>query len=164
MLCYEIVNPSDAATMLAPDREVALAALAFIGEGAYAGRVIARDLRSIGDDEAEPLAVPMFFGDTYDAWWKAAGYTDEPIDTVLRTRKGELVTALRSVAYGSLEDRRTYESAISAITDPDKLAAFKREWEDRRRSSLNAIAKRAWAWADHIERATARGAANGEAA
>lgn len=38
MICYEIVNPSDMATFLAPDRDIALAALAFIGDGAYGGK------------------------------------------------------------------------------------------------------------------------------
>lgn len=154
MLCYEIINPSDQATLLAPDRAVAIAALAFIGEGAYAGRVIAKDLQEVSEEDAAAGRVPLFFGMSYEDWWKAAGYDEEPIGKVMRERKAEVVAALRSVAYGGLDERRTYQSALNAITDPDKLAAFKREWEDRRRSSLNAIAKRAWAWADHIERST----------
>ena len=152
MLCYDIVNPSDAATLLAPDRTIALAALTFISEGHYAGRVVARDLEPYRDESAD---VPIFLAgicEPYDDWWKRVGYTKEPVAAAMRDRKAAVVAALRSCQYGDLEDRRTYQSAVDAITDPDKLAAFKRAWEDRRRSSMNRIVQRAWAWADHLEK------------
>jgi len=154
MLCYEIVNPSDAATLLAPDREIALAALALIAEGRYAGRAIARDLEPIDEAAAKPHYVPLFLfngPEGYEDWWRAAGWTEEPVGKALRERKAEVVAALRSCAYGRLEDRRTYQSACAAITDPAKLAAFKTEWEDRRRSSLNAIVQIAWRLADRVD-------------
>lgn len=155
MICYDVINPSDACTFLAPDRTVALVALIFMGEGMYAGRAIARDLEPISRADAEPLDVPLFISNitpSYDDWWKDAGYTEEPVGLVLRTRKADLVAALRSAAYGDLEDRRTYTSALDAITDDEKRAEFVRAWEDRRRSSLNRIVQRAWAWADRIEK------------
>ena len=162
MLLYDIVNPSDAATFLAPDRTIALAALVFIGEGHYAGRAIARDLEPIDRDEAEQHDVPLFLtglSEPYEQWWKRVGYTEEPVGLVMRTRKGELVAALRSTAYGDLEDRRTYDSALAAITDDEKRGEFVSAWEDRRRSSMNRIAQRAWAWADRIEQDASEGAA-----
>lgn len=153
MICYDIINPSDAATFLAPDREIAVATLALIAEGHYAGQALARDGKRLPEHEAEALRVPLFIGDgSYEEWWQQAGYSEGPIEVVFRTRQAELVAALRSVAYGDLEDRRTYESACAAITEPDKLAQFKRDWEDRRRTSMNRIVQRAWAWADKIEK------------
>lgn len=155
MLLYNIINPSDACTFLAPDRTIALAALVFMGEGHYAGRAIARDLAPIGRDVAEQHDVPLFLSgisEPYEDWWKRAGYGEEPVGLVMRERKGELVAALRSTAYGNLEDRCTYASALAAITDEAKRAEFVRGWEDRRRSSMNRIVQRAWAWADRIEK------------
>lgn len=155
MICYEIVNPSDAATLLAPSREIALAALAFIGQGSYAGNPLELDGHEVNKAESDALYVPIFISgvcERYDQWWHRVGYIEEPIAAAMRDRKGEVVAALRSCAYGRLEDRRTYESAIAAITDPEKLSKFKRDWKDRRRSSMNRIVQRAWAMADAIEK------------
>ena len=155
MLCYEIIDPSDTATFLAPDREIALAALAFIGEGQYGGSLRARydggKLVPVRDEaEAEPHDVPIFLFGGYDKWWAANGWSEEPIDKVVRERREALVEALRSVSYSDLEDRRTYDSALAAITDAAKRAEFVAGWEDRRRSSMNRIAQRAWKIADHL--------------
>lgn len=152
MICYEITNPSDAATFLAPDREVALAGLAFIGHGACGGKPLMRDGKPLPDTEVEALRVPIFLFGGYDDWWPQQGWVEEPIGAVLRERTTELVAALRSCAYGDAEDRFTYDSACAAITDPDLLAKFKADWEDRRRGSMNAIVKRAWKAADAIEK------------
>ncbi len=152
MLCYDVINPSDATTFLAPDRAVALAALVLVAEGHYAGRAIARDLAPIEPDEA--LDVPLFLEricTPYEEWCRAAGYTSDPIDAVMASRTAELTAALRSFQYGDLEDRRTYQSALDAITEPAKRAAFVKGWEDRRRSSMNRIVQRAWLIADRLE-------------
>ncbi len=156
MICYDIVNPSDACTFLAPDAQIAVAVLAFLGEGSYAGTAVARNGERISETDAKSLAVPMFWGDgSYEAWWRENGWTECPVEAAIRDRKAEVLAALRSCAYGDLEDRATYDAACAAITDPDKLAEFKRGHEDRRRSSLNAIVKRAWAWADALEKSEA---------
>ncbi|MFZ4807519.1 MAG: hypothetical protein ACOYLQ_09700 [Hyphomicrobiaceae bacterium] len=152
MIVYEIINPSDAATFLAPDRTIALAVLALLGEGWYGVTPLERDGQRILEEEAKLIFVPPFIGKgAYESWWRSAGYTEEPIEVALKTRAAELVAALRSCSYGDLEDRKTYDSACNAITDPEKLKTFKSEWEDRRRSSMNRIVQRAWAWADRIE-------------
>lgn len=152
MIVYEITNPSDMATFLAPDREIALVALVFIGEGAYGGKPLSCDGKTLSVVDAESAEVPIFLFGGYEAWWKANGWTEEPVEKVLRERKSELVAALRSASYGDLEDRRTYDAACAAITDPEKLAAFRQSCEDRRRSSMNRIVHRAWAYADAIEK------------
>jgi len=69
----------------------------------------------------------------------------------MATRTAELIAALRSFAYGDLEDRRTYQSALDAITEPEKRKAFTTGWEDRRRSSMNRIVQRAWHIAERLE-------------
>jgi len=152
MICYDIANPSDAATFLAPDRTVALTVLALIGEGAYGGTPMARDGERLEKSEQDALRVPIFLFGGYEEWWKAEGFPAEPIGATIAERKVEVIASLRSVAYGDLEDRRSYDSACAAIDDPEKLKKFKSDWEDRRRSSLNKIVKRAWAIAEAIER------------
>ena len=153
MICYEIVNPSDQATFLAPDREIALAVVSLLGEGWYAGKPLARGAAALSDDEVARFEVPIFIGDgSYESWWQRRGYPGDPLAKTLSDRGPEVAVALRSVAYCGLEDRRTYDAACAAITDSEKLAEFQRSHEDRRRSSLNAIVKRAWAWADSIEK------------
>lgn len=153
MICYDIVNPSDETTFLAPDRDIALAVVAFVGEGRYAGQALARDGKRLSEAEADTLYVPMFFDDgSFENWCQANGYPDNPLAPIMESRKAEVVAALRSCAYGDLEDRRTYDAACDAITDPDKLAEFKRACEDRRRSSMNCIVLRALAIADAIEK------------
>ena len=151
MICYEIINPSDAATFMAPDRTVALAVLGFIGQGHYGGKPLERDGERIPEEEVDALTVPIFLFGGYEEWWKSQGFASEPIEEVVKTRPGELVAALRSTAYGHLEDRKTYDSACAAIDDPAKLAQFKSDWEDRRRSSMNRIVQRAWLIADRLE-------------
>lgn len=155
MICYEIVNPSDMCTFLAPDREIALGVLALVGEGFYGGRALARDGKNILDDERAKLDIPLFLSGIttpYEDWWRREGWSEEPLERVLKTREPALVAALRTVQYGDLEDRRTYDSALAAIDDDAKRAAFKRDWEDRRRSSMNRIVQRAWRIADGIEK------------
>lgn len=151
MICYEIINPSDMATFMAPDRTIALAVVGLIGAGHYGGKPLERDGERIPKDEVDALTVPIFLFGGYEEWWKAQGFASEPIEAVVQTRLGELVSALRSTAYGGLEDRKTYDSACAAIDDPAKRDQFKKDWEDRRRSSMNRIVQRAWLYADRLE-------------
>lgn len=159
VICYEIVNPSDHATFLAPDRDIALAVVTLISEGMYAARCLAVDgqpWKESAVGPAETLDVPFFIGDdSYESWWRARGYAQEPLTGILKDRRPEVAAALRSVAYCTLDDRLMYDAACAAITDPDKLAAFKQQHEDRKRSSFNRIVQRAWTWADRIERSAA---------
>lgn len=153
MILYEIVNPSDKCTFMAPDRDVALAVVALVGEGMYAAKPLMCGSTRITKAQEDELYVPMFFGaNAYETWWRDEGFTSEPLHTILKDRELDVITALRSCAYGGLEDRLTYEAACAAITDAAKLEEFKRGHEDRRRSSMNRIVQRAWAYADAIEK------------
>lgn len=58
----------------------------------------------------------------------------------LKAKKKQVVEALNSVVLGDFEDRRRYEAALSAITEPDKREKFIAEWQDGR-SSVNNIGK-----------------------
>lgn len=153
MIIYEIVNQSDMCTFVAPDRDVALAVVALVGEGMYAAKPLTCGGARLTKTQEDELYVPMFFGGgAYETWWRDEGFTSEPLETILKDRKSDTIAALRSCAYGGLEDRLTYDAACAAITDPVKLDEFKRGHEDRRRSSMNRIVQRAWVYADRLKK------------
>ena len=153
MICFNVVNPSDATTFLAPDRDIALAAIMLVSNGKYAAEPLARDLRvKLSEEEERAAQVPLFlFAATYECWWREQGFAADPVEGIVTRRRAEVAAALRSFAYGDLQDRRTYESALKAITCPVLRQQFQSEWENDRCSSMNRIVQRAWAWADQLE-------------
>lgn len=121
---YELKNPSDPYTFIADDLEVA--ALVVFSISTLYGAV-----GKEGDS-----VVPIFIFGGATEWYKEQfGRTP---DDGLEAKKEELATALSSMMYGGFEDRRRYEAALSAITDPEKRENFIAEWQDGH-SSLNDI-------------------------
>ena len=106
-------------------------------------------------DETCPDVPILLFGDA-EAWWGEAFPTEPSLDGWLERNTGKVATALRSVCYGDLTERRLYDSAVAAIDDPDKRSAFVARWNDAHRSSLNDIMGRAHQVADQIEAAGVR--------
>ena len=81
-------------------------------------------------------SVPIFlFGGAREWYIEQFGRTP---DEGKEAKKEELATALSSMMYGGFEDRRRYEAALTAITDPEKREKFITEWQDGH-SSLNDI-------------------------
>lgn len=157
MILYDIVNPSDACTFLAPDRQIALVVTIFVGDGFYAGTPISRGDTALTDEERSSLDVPLFIAgisEPYDDWWKR-NFSEEPAEAALSKRRAEVIAALRTVTYGDAERRRWCDRALAAIDDHAKRQAFIEQWEDENRSSLNAIMKRAHAWAAALEKEAA---------
>jgi len=122
---YSFVNPSDPYTFVAEDYETAALTVLVFGT-AYGA--------TPKDDSGERVPVLLF--DNADMWYK---------DTFGRTieegfeAKRDLVTdALLSFVLGDFTDRHRYESALNAITEPEKREQFKREWQASL-SSMNNI-------------------------
>lgn len=121
---YELKNPSDPYTFMSADREVA--ALVVFSLSMFYG---AEPKEGDGD-------IPIFlFGGA--AEWYQETFGRNP-DEGLKERKPEVAEALGSFMYGYFEDRRRYEAALAAITEPEKKEQFKAAWQDGR-SSLNDI-------------------------
>ena len=116
MKLYEIINPSDAMTMYAPTPVLAGVAVALMGNG------------KLGVEGS-----PILFG--WDEWLKENGIED--LSAWVKDHAAEVGTALRSVALGSVNDRRDYDAALAAIDCPEKRAAFIVARNDRRRSSMS---------------------------
>lgn len=136
---YEIINPSDETTFEAPNLMVASLVTILLGGGQYGAKP--------EDPEAEEVPLMLFGG--AEVWW--AEHFDEPMEGAVDRHAGAVSAALRTVCYGGIDQRRLYDSAMRAIDDPDKAAAFIEEWNDRNRSSMNNIMGRAHAIADKLD-------------
>lgn len=121
---YELKNPSDPYTFLAADFEVATLTVFSIST------LYGAEAKEGGE------SVPIFlFGGAREWYIEQFGRTP---DEGKEAKKEELATALSSMMYGGFEDRRRYEAALTAITDPEKREKFITECQDGH-SSLNDI-------------------------
>ncbi len=124
MVEYELINPSDPYTFIAPDKEVA-ALVVFTISTLYGAK---------SKDGLEEIPVFIFGG---SAEWYQGEFGRTP-DEGLADRRKQVAGALESFMYGHFEDRKRYEAALKAITDLERLDQFKAEWQDGH-SSLNDI-------------------------
>ncbi len=142
-MLYEIINPSDEYHFEAPDLELAAIALLVLGEGHYAGRA----------DEEGGTDIPLFMlGNNPDDWFKKHFNKTfgESLEGIMKSkaRKSELADALDSVIIGSLNERKELAESLKEITDEKEKEKYKKQWSDKRRSSMNNIGKRAKLLAD----------------
>lgn len=134
MKTYEIINPSDKYSLKSGSFLIACLATCFLGGGAYG-------LQEVDGDES----MPVFILGGHDDWFtekfgKPFGLALE--DVALE----ELATCLESVVIG---DRDIYEQTIARIAEPDR-ADWIEMWNDKNRSSMNDIDKRAKALAESM--------------
>ena len=134
---FEIINPSDRYTLLADDFQLACVVCILLGDGRYG-------LQEVGGQRHMPI---MFLGGGDE--WAQATFGKSLTDLLEYGTKDKpaLATCLESVLIG---DRATYNAALSKIDDPAKRAAWRDEWHDRHRSSLNDIGGFAYKWAENI--------------
>jgi len=133
---YEVINPSDAISFRCNDRKCATLVLTILGGGAYGGRAFNDSL------EEEPDAdIPIFLFGGLDEFW--ATFDSRPIKDALSSSLDEVAFALESVALGGVSERRSFDLAMSAITDESKRETFLAEYNDQKRSSMNDIMGRA---------------------
>jgi len=137
-MLYDIVNPSDAYTIEAPDLEIATVACCVLGEGQYA-------FRPIGDETAQEVPLMMFGGT--DEWFQQhfngrdAGAV---IGDVMEHRSADLADCLDSCLIGDAHSRQEYSRALELIESPENREKFRAERHDQRRSSMNDIGGRAY--------------------
>jgi hypothetical protein len=136
MELYELINPSDCVTFHAPSNQVAIAVSLLVGRGQYPARRCSDDT-SVGglllfatEEQTEAMLAKWFVGVALEAWIDA--------------HRDEVIAALEDCATMSVSDRQTYDAACAAITEPSKLATFKAEVQDKKRTSMNDISGYAW--------------------
>ncbi len=131
MMEYEFINPSDPYTFLAEDFETATLTVLTLGPQ-YGAKP-----RDGGE------SVPLFFlsdTDYLTNWYQE--HFNHTIEEGADAKRGAIADALLSFMLGDFEDRRRYDAALAAITEPDKREWFIKEWQDGC-SSLNDIGTRA---------------------
>lgn len=132
MAVYEFNSPSDPYTFEAPDLDVA-AVVTFLVGGGQAGATPVD-----GGDE-----VPIFLFGGSEAWVQTKFGRDlEPWFAVtMATRKSEIIASLESFLHGEERDRSFW-----GLASREDRAAY----NEKRRSSMNAIGKRAFALAENL--------------
>ena len=136
-ILYDLINPSDAVSFMAPTFEAALGATLLVGEGAYG----AKPIQVNGDPKAvtEDLEVPILLFDSGD-WLADRGIE---LTDLLTTHHDDIMATLASFMYCHPSEYSMATLALEHITDPDRRREFLAQWDDRQRSSLNQICNRA---------------------
>jgi hypothetical protein len=129
-MIYEIVNPSDPYTMETDNLLAACIACTMLGAGKYALRQ--------QDGEVE---MPLFIFGGIEQWFEKK--FEKPIAELLDGSNDiPVIEALDSVLIGDATDRKIYKAAIEKM-DAEAVKVFRKEWQDKKRSSMNDIGARA---------------------
>lgn len=138
-MLFDIINPSNAYTIEAPDLELAAVAICLIGEGKYA-------LNELSGDKSGH--VPAFLIGGHDEWFQKQFDRDFGASVAAVTgtpaRREQLVKALASVHIGGAADRREFNEKAGQCATAEEVHALLYEMHDAKRSSANDIGRRAW--------------------
>jgi hypothetical protein len=145
MTVYELINPSDTVTFEADSFLIASLATILVGEGQYAAKAVG------GSADQN---VPFFMFGTEDdlQQWFYERFKVSMGQELFKQYAQPVATCLDSFVYGNRED---YLAAQAAITDEDKRKQNIAEWDDRHRTSMNQLVKRARMLANNIRKADA---------
>jgi len=139
-MVYELINPSDPITFLADSNAVACACALIVGQGQY----------SVHDESYEDCGGMLFGASEEQVEAACREWLGMSLSEFMTARAEEIAAALDTFATIGRVERRTYDAACQAITDPEKLVTFKAEMEERNRSSLNQIERYARSWAARL--------------
>ena len=138
---YTISNPSDKYTMRG-ERDACIVAALLLGEGAY----------GLDDVETGEQVLPIMLvaiPEGLDEWVREhIGIAGEGLAQYIRDHRRVVGDALASVVIGR---RDVYEIALAHMPAA-KHKAFRAEWHDAQRTSMNDMGARAWALAEKLQR------------
>ncbi len=143
MYIYEFVTPSDPITFITDDDKVAFAASLLVGSGKAGCHR--------NDENNNRVNIPALLLFASEPEKDMDEYVGGNFKEFIETNKPKLKKCLESFAYGNIEDRVTYDNAIEAITEPEKLKEFKTKHEDRNRTSISAWVTYAWGLAKGLK-------------
>jgi hypothetical protein len=140
-MLYNIINMSDSYTVKTDDFEVAAIACVILGRGQYAFEPL----------EEGGASVPIFFIGGSDEWFQEHFDRDvtETFEHVKAEKRQALIDCLDSVLIGDRTDRELFDKATSMMTE-DQIEEYRKEYHEKKRSSMNNIGKRAWDYANHL--------------
>jgi hypothetical protein len=124
-MILEIQNPSDAITIETDDIVAAGVAIMIVGDGWY----------GLEDEKGEQV-VPITALGTAEPWLKQNGVSD--IEAYIKANRLKMATILESALYGDVSDRALFNAAVEKMSK-ENAHAFREEWNDKKRSSLNNI-------------------------
>lgn len=133
-MLFELINPSDPYTFIAPSLEVAGVTACLLSSG-FGARCL-----DVGHQDE---VTPILFG--WDDWLEDRGIDSE----WMNAHKPELAEALESFLIGSANHRADVEAMLAMIPD-DKKEQWKNERQDRHRTSMNRIGEAAYSLAKKI--------------
>lgn len=139
LLMYEIINPSDCVTILAPNFEVALLTILIIGNGKIGGKPVNHK----GPD------IPLFMFGGFQEWFDHH-YPDQNINSMLEKHNDAIIVALRTACTGSPANRKEFDQAM-LVSNPAQRTKFLADWDEQRRTSKSQIANFAHQTADTLE-------------
>jgi hypothetical protein len=141
-MIYEFITVSDPITFIAESDAVAWMVATLLGEGkAGCAREDGKSLNTVTAIVPESKRHEIY--KEYIGTEDILGYVNE--------HKKELSEAFLSFSYGSFNQRKMYDAAIAAITDPDKLKQFKAQHEDTQRTSMSRWVSYAWRLGDKLK-------------
>jgi len=145
MNIYEFITPSDPITFKTEDDKVAFACALILGQGKAGCNRYDENNNKIS------LGTLLMFASKEVIDKEIDEKLGCELDDFIKNNKPEIKACFESFTYGGLEDRKTYDDAIEAITDPDKLKEFKSKHEDRNRTSLSRWVQSAWNIANKLK-------------
>jgi hypothetical protein len=143
MNIYELITPSDSITFKTDDDKVAYSCALILGSG-KAGC-------SRRDENNNEVSIPSLLLFDSEPETTIKEYLGETLDEFLDSHKQKIIDCFKSFAYGSIEDRKTYDDALEAITDDEKRKEFQSKHEDRNRTSMSRWVQGAWNIAKKLE-------------
>lgn len=141
-MIYEFITPSDTITFKAENDKVAFVCAVLLGKG-QAG--------CIRFEKGQEVTIPSMMFGVQDINVAIELYLETSLDEFIQENKKSIKNAFASFAYGSIEERQTFDDAIESITDEEKLNDFKAKHEDRNRTSLSGWVAYAWELGSNIK-------------
>ena len=143
MHIYEFITPSDPITFKAVNDKVALVCAFMLGKG--------RAGCDRKDENGNTVTIPSLLMFSEDAGKEIVQFLEQDLGSFLESNREEIQKGFDSFCYGTIEERKTYDDAVEAITDPEKLKEFKAKHEDRNRTSMSEWVAGAWQFAEHFK-------------
>ena len=142
-MLYEFITISDPITFRASNNSIAFVVATALGQG---------NAGCENRDTGESIDSMTAFMPDNERQEVYRNYCGEDVKAFIIEHAQEIADAYKSFAYGSVSERRTYDAAIAAITDPKKLEEFKTVHEDQNRTSLSRWVDFAWKQGEEIQR------------
>jgi hypothetical protein len=136
MIC-QIVNPSDAYTLECKDFLIGAVVVMLLGESKYGCQ---------HECEEDEMSTPVLFG--WDAWIEE--HFPDGLDAFIERHRADIAVALDSVRLGSVSEREA-QLRSEMYMAPEAIKAYRADIQERRRSSMNDIATRAWKIAEKLQ-------------